>query len=342
MPDVSFAALPARVFGDDRLKLLHWKIIGAVALHDRLSGARGKGRGCTANNPTLAAKIRCNLTNLSTAIGQLVSWGYLESEVDPVKRRNRTLRVVYTDEDAAFMGSSENLPVRKHFPAEDSEEICPETNELGEKVCLETTQHDKIVCLSFEKDQRNQQSTLHNIFRETGRYSVETGTNAVETGRDTRERARLSPRELIKRAELKHGTGGLLAMFERAFDEDPAAMEIEAWHDWLFSVQETQEGDDQALFHWAERLLEKVDFVQHVLSLVRQPDGIGDTDLVQTWWRCGGAAGRRALCASHGMTLGELMRFAEGSSNLPAPKISAMARTVRRILNQSPRQQAAS
>ena len=73
MPNITFAALPARAIGDDRLKGSHLKVLAAIAIHDRLSGARGKGQGCWAGNKRLAGMIGCNYTRLSATITDLAT-----------------------------------------------------------------------------------------------------------------------------------------------------------------------------------------------------------------------------------------------------------------------------
>jgi len=354
MDEPYFAGLPARMLGDDNLKFLHWKVMAAVAVHDRLSTSskRGnrQGKGCTAGNPTLAQKVGCNYSRLSATIGDLVRWGYLHSETDPIKRRNRTLRVIYSEEDAAFMGGVESLPARKNSTgpadtlicaqanissADQGANCCLEANDTPSIVCPQAGPSPKIVCLRFEKTSESHRVADDKKLSETLRDSAEAGRDSVETGRDTRERARLSPREQLDQYQLKHGTGAILAMFERAFEKDPASLDLELWHDWLEATHDALIDDDERLFRWTGRLLEKVAFFQDVLLVACQPGAIDDRDLVQSFWVCGGTIGREALAARHGLTVGELQRFGQGESRLPAPKITAMARSIRGMLDQS-------
>jgi hypothetical protein len=65
-----------RALGDKRLSAIHFRVLGAVARHDRLSTSRQGGQGCWAKNETLAKLCGVNLTNLSTAINELGGWGY--------------------------------------------------------------------------------------------------------------------------------------------------------------------------------------------------------------------------------------------------------------------------
>jgi DNA-binding MarR family transcriptional regulator len=95
-----FAAMPARAIQDQKLHGLEWRVLAAVAMHDRMSlQKKAPGKGCIASNATLANWCGCNQTNLSTAISTLVERGYIRREADK-SGRNRTLRVLYTEGDA--------------------------------------------------------------------------------------------------------------------------------------------------------------------------------------------------------------------------------------------------
>lgn len=95
----TYAPLPARAIGDKRLSGLHLRVLAAIALHDRLSGARGQGQGCWASNKRLAEVASCNYSNLSTACTDLSRFGYLERSTHPLNKRLRIYRVVYDDGD---------------------------------------------------------------------------------------------------------------------------------------------------------------------------------------------------------------------------------------------------
>jgi hypothetical protein len=64
----AFAPLPARDIGDKRLSGLHFRVLAAIAMHDRMSGSRGKGQGCRAGNKTLATECGCDYSRLSATI----------------------------------------------------------------------------------------------------------------------------------------------------------------------------------------------------------------------------------------------------------------------------------
>src|SRR5690349_1959535 len=90
-----FAPLPARAIGDQRLTKLHFRVLGAIAFHDRMSDPRKAGQGCWASNRTLSSECGCNYTNLSTAISELAGWGYIKRDSRPLDKRRRIYRVIY-------------------------------------------------------------------------------------------------------------------------------------------------------------------------------------------------------------------------------------------------------
>jgi DNA-binding MarR family transcriptional regulator len=125
----TFAPLPARAIGDQRLTGLHLRVLAAICLHDRMSGALGKGQGCWASHKTLALKCGCNYTNLSTAISQLGKWGYVERTPNPMNKRLNVYRVIYTDDDKAVAKTSNSLPDDKQTPTQDGGIVCPDFRE---------------------------------------------------------------------------------------------------------------------------------------------------------------------------------------------------------------------
>lgn len=101
-----YAPLPARAIGDQRMHGLHFRVLAAIAYHDRLSAHRdrGRGQGCWAGNQTLARECGCNYRNLSTAITELGRWGYVTKEPHPINHRLRIYRVSYSPQDSLPTG----------------------------------------------------------------------------------------------------------------------------------------------------------------------------------------------------------------------------------------------
>lgn len=102
-----FAAIPMRAFGDERLKLRHFHVLGVVAIHDRFGA---NGTGCYANHRRLAQMARCDYTTLSKAMADPGSWGFLEAKPHPLNKRLRVYRVLYTDADIAYFKGADVGP----------------------------------------------------------------------------------------------------------------------------------------------------------------------------------------------------------------------------------------
>lgn len=93
---VLFAPIPERAMGDGRLSALDWRVLTAIAFHDRMSATpKGKGRGCFASRATLAGKVGCDASSLSKAVRRLIGWGYVLEERQTSDRRKMLLRVSY-------------------------------------------------------------------------------------------------------------------------------------------------------------------------------------------------------------------------------------------------------
>lgn len=128
----TFAPLPARAIGDANLTGLHLKVLGAIAMHDRL----GKNRqGCWAGNKRLAEMVGCDYSRLSATLTHLATLGYIERDPHPLNKRLRVLRVLYTDNDKAMMKGADTLPNGKQsVPAEDADSL-PDGKAAAETVC---------------------------------------------------------------------------------------------------------------------------------------------------------------------------------------------------------------
>jgi hypothetical protein len=159
-----FAPLPPRALGDKRLAGLHLRVLGAVALHDRMAGALKKGQGCWAGPKGIAAKCGgANLANVCSAITDLTSWGYLESRYHPDDRRKRVLHVVYNDDDTAVVVRADSLPNGKQ----------PHSDRLPG--------NGKVVCPTVQIDKEEQSPRETNIFCEAEDISLKRKKYSVET-----------------------------------------------------------------------------------------------------------------------------------------------------------------
>ena len=219
---ITFAPIPARAFGDPRLKGLHLKTLGVVALHDRLSAARKNGQGCWAGNLRLAEMIGCNYTNLSTALTDLATWGYIERRTNPMNKTRRILFIVYDERDGAFVkpNHDENpLPTGKQSAgAEAADNSLP-----AGKNSLPTGKDDPgIVCPDFQTSLKNQSlNGGEYIPQKRGTDSAEAGNrDSAEAGRDSAEAATFyvdakdSPKDDDSEHKRSTVTGNLLGKIQ--------------------------------------------------------------------------------------------------------------------------------
>tara|TARA_R110000751_G_scaffold180038_1_gene286410 strand:+ start:22626 stop:23405 length:780 start_codon:yes stop_codon:yes gene_type:complete len=97
-----FGALPGRVCNDKRLTALHFKVLMAVAVHDRMGR---NGQCCWAGRKKLTSRVGCDPSSFSSAISDLVEMEYLQEERHEKDGRKKGYRVVYKRmEDANGIG----------------------------------------------------------------------------------------------------------------------------------------------------------------------------------------------------------------------------------------------
>ncbi|MEQ1952492.1 hypothetical protein [Mesorhizobium sp. CN2-181] len=95
----TFAAIPARCIGDERLAALDLRVLAAIAMHDRFSK---NGVGCTIGHGKLAAKLNCHLKSLSRSIRTLAECGYVGGRDNPLNPKYRAYFVIYNEFDEHF------------------------------------------------------------------------------------------------------------------------------------------------------------------------------------------------------------------------------------------------
>jgi len=249
-----FAAVPARAIGDARLSALHYKALGAIALHDRMAAVRKKGQGCWASRKTLAEEIGCNYTNLSTAMTQLATWGYIYSRPHPLSKKQSILHVVYDDRDAAFVGAKPRrmvCPTGKQSDAEGAGHSLP----TGE-------QPRRMVCPEFGKSVQDQSFAGDNV------YSVKRIINSAEAGKgNSAETASPDGDDLLR---TNSDTSQLTGESARRLREIEALVKevcvlpltspqfdalLKAQHE-CWDIEDQHEGE--TLGYWAQRLGEEI------------------------------------------------------------------------------------
>jgi hypothetical protein len=228
-----FAPLPPRALGDKRLAGLHLRVLGAVALHDRMAGALNKGQGCWAGPKGIAAKCGgANLANVCSAITDLTNWGYLESRYHPDDRRKRVLHVVYNDDDTALVVRADSLPNGKQ----------PHSDRLPG--------NGKIVCPAPKIDERDQSPRETNIFCEAEDISLKREKYSAEAAPSN---------------GIEGNVGAELARFERMLKRGAHKIDrssLETWADFLTPIYLEGSLDDPN----AQRAGRLVDDVWHELQ----------------------------------------------------------------------------
>ena len=96
-PKPLYAAIPVRGMGDRRLTASHWRLLAAIAWHDRL----GRNKiGCYTSNLNLAKEADVHYTNVPPLSDDLETWGYIEKGRHPLNRRLRVYSLIYNEKDA--------------------------------------------------------------------------------------------------------------------------------------------------------------------------------------------------------------------------------------------------
>jgi hypothetical protein len=243
-PKTLFAAVPERAICDRRLAAIHFRILAAIALHDRMSGKRQKGAGCYASNKTLADACNVNYSNFSTAVCELGAWGYIEAAPHPISKRTRVYRVLYGGDqqpDSLPTGkqspTDNTLPTGKRFDANCTDDALPKSNGNGETVCplnSQTTEfiqqpNDKYIPLNGKR------------FSETVRYSAEAASLALRAAVGLRK-------------QPDKNVGGFLAIIEREL-RDGVPLDAQTRHYIEQFVTNSADSTDP-LYCQAERILE--------------------------------------------------------------------------------------
>jgi hypothetical protein len=238
-PRALFAAIPVKAIGDHRLTASHFRVLAAIAEHDRLSKSRGKGAGCYASNKTLAEKCGVNYSNFSTVATELGRWGYIVSAPHPISRRTRVYRVIYDDADAdntLSMGkqsddetADDSLPTDKPFPQQAAQNALPEDDQRPDIVCPLKRQ-------TFE----NAQLPNDNYIPLNGKIFSERGKDSVETAHITKPSTpRTEEKGGLRKGAAGLNDGALLSNMERALNDGaPLDDKTEAWLETL--VEETE------------------------------------------------------------------------------------------------------
>lgn len=184
----AFAAVPLRALVDGRILPSHLKVLAVIAAHDHMSLPREKGAGCYVSNQRLAGLTKLNYSVVASIQTDLERWGYLLRERRNDDRRQKTSRVVYSDEDTtAFKRMLDSEPAPKEVCPETNyftENLCPKANDLPKQVCPKPNNASEIVCLSEEESSVKSETCSNEYIPLNGETdSVKQGNKFSETAR---------------------------------------------------------------------------------------------------------------------------------------------------------------
>lgn len=246
----TFRVLPDRAFEDKRLSATDYRVLAAIAFHDR-GGANG--RGCYATQSTIAARAGCHRAEVSRSIARLIGYGHLVAEKGAGRdgRRNM-LSILY---EKAETGSGSRTQSEEDCVGEphDSPGMCGSADEY--LVQDQSVADDKEILLSAGRisgetmPAATRCSETHGQRRCSETATLPTRVSPSGTAREPEARPRpMQDGEKLARAqrELKSGrviaADELLAMY-RTFDA-------------ICEAQDGRSGD--RIGGWALRLGEEV------------------------------------------------------------------------------------
>lgn len=214
----TYAPVPARAMSDPRLSALDFRVLAAIAAHDRF-GANGVG--CYASHPRLAGLVGCHLKSLSRSLRQLAEYGYISGRSHPLNNRLRVYSVVYIAEDRQIL-SDKNRAIG-------NETVTDETAKGNDLVPA----FDPIGNRDFGEVEQNQEDAGVNIFCEAENTSGETVRRYSAEAASPYPRVQDSLRALTPGdAHAETNPGGALAILERAL-KNGRSVDLNAWQDWL-------------------------------------------------------------------------------------------------------------
>lgn len=254
MGKAKFAPVPSRAIGDQRLGGSHFRVLAAIAIHDRMSASRRAGQGCWASHKTLSEECGINYSNFSTVVRELGLWGYIVAAPHPINKRTRVYRVIYGSEDIEDSlppgkqsddeTTADSLPIGKASDQRDDAEAKPAGSAND---TLPTDERSaEIVCPPIQQATENTQQpddmyiTLNvNRFCETERYSPEGAPMVIG--------------DPLGSKKADENDGAFLAIIERELRTGQVTLDRATEQQVDRIMEEHDDGD--ALFHQAERIL---------------------------------------------------------------------------------------
>ncbi|ESZ17793.1 hypothetical protein X735_12560 [Mesorhizobium sp. L2C085B000] len=252
----TYSPVPTRAIGDKTLNREDFRVLIALAAHDRF-GANGVG--CYASHPRLATLVGCHLKALSRSLGVLAGRGYITAKQHPLNRRLRVYSIVYTEFDAIYLkGGIGSGPVTNDEAIGSG--IVTHDAPTGSGAVTEIA---PIGSGDFENSQQDQSLPEVNILGETYNRSREPILiDPVETASPTKAPFEKGARNAVSTVSV----GAMLAMAERSMKNGAEKPRLSYWFDWLDGLV----GDHASLdnndpnYGRARRLFEEIGSVLEV------------------------------------------------------------------------------
>jgi hypothetical protein len=171
----TFAPIPQRAVGDNRLSASHWRLLAGIASYDRF----GKNqRGCYASHKTLSSVANVDQTNIPRLAHDLAVWGYIVAKRSEHDRRLQTYSVLYTE--PKLTGETTSVSVDA-ITGEITSELPHVLGKVAGEIAAQLpkfTGDDEKISQSIQRDISPKYIPLNGTkeILLNGRYSVETAT----------------------------------------------------------------------------------------------------------------------------------------------------------------------
>jgi len=175
-----FSPIPLRAATDNRLSARHFRVLMAVASHDRLGR---NGQGCWVGRKKLSEEAGLSETHTSDALSELRIFGYIRSEANPMNRRTLIHRVTYESADRSHSwDASDNATGPTNGTYRD--EIGPEFDPNRSRIREEQVPSENVRSMNGNGNQpynilKDIEDNKRGSFSD-GRYSAEAGTSEIE------------------------------------------------------------------------------------------------------------------------------------------------------------------
>jgi DNA-binding MarR family transcriptional regulator len=246
-----FGAIPARAIGDPRLSGLHFRLLAAVALHDRMSQGTN-GQGCWASMSTLARECGANYNNVSSALTELGEFGYVESERHPDdKRRRGVVRVIYTDDDNILAADTSPTGELPDEPSRDGEVtiLRPGANDQIDIVRPGANNIDEILRPEILQATDIVEEASPNIFRRNGYEDI-----------PQKRSQNIPSKRVLSKSTNGRSDGSVLAIIQRAIRSPKPidAETLDGYRETVETILDEAEGGTYVI-GWAEKLHSEID-----------------------------------------------------------------------------------